>query len=67
MSSGGSEAEISTALRGLHFNAKTESAFFEADMGGSDPDVAVPLLLRLLEGFNDAVLAIEAVVVGRGA
>jgi hypothetical protein len=49
---------------GLRFEPKTASASFDADMGGADPEVAVPLLLRVLEGFDSAIVAIEAVVFG---
>jgi hypothetical protein len=52
-------------FKGLHFDPKTESAYFEADMGSGDPTVAVPLLLRVLECYDSAVLAIEAVVFGK--
>jgi hypothetical protein len=52
-------------FKGLHFDQKTESAYFEADMGSAEPGLAVPLLLRILEGFDAAVLPIDAVVFGK--
>jgi hypothetical protein len=55
--------------RGIHshgevsFDDSTESASVCADMVGADPDVAIPILLRVLEGFDDGgALHIEAVV-----
>jgi hypothetical protein len=42
------------------------SAMIEADMGGADPGLAVTSLLRMLQFYGRAVLAIEAVVIGKG-
>jgi hypothetical protein len=53
-------------FRGLRFEPKTESAYFDADLGHADAGLAVSLLLSVLEFFDGAVLAIEAVVFGKG-
>jgi hypothetical protein len=50
----------------LRFEPKTESAYFDADLGHADAGLAVSLLLSVLEFFDGAVLAIEAVVFGKG-
>jgi hypothetical protein len=47
----------------VSFDDSTESARVCADMVGADPNVAIPILLRVLEGFDDGgELHIEAVV-----
>jgi hypothetical protein len=50
----------------LKFDRDTESAAFEADMGASDPNIALPILIRVLEGYDSSILPIEAVVFGYG-
>jgi hypothetical protein len=47
----------------VSFDDSSESARVCADMIGADPDVAIPILLRVLEGFDGgSALHIEAVV-----
>jgi hypothetical protein len=45
------------------FNEKNESARMMANMTGTDEAVAIPLLIRILEGFS-AVVPIEAITIG---
>ena len=59
--------------RGLHsakevvFQDKTDSARIEADMGDTDPDLALTALIRCLEGFEEGDGApIDAIVFGLG-
>lgn len=40
------------------------SAYFTADMGGAEPHVAIPLLIRLLEEFNPKYFPIDAILFG---
>jgi hypothetical protein len=53
-------------FKGMHFDDASASAVIEADMGGADPGLAVSSLLRMLQFYGRAVLAIEAVVFGKG-
>jgi hypothetical protein len=52
----------------VSFDDSSESASVCADMIGADPDVAIPILLRVLDCFDDGgALHIEAVVFGAAA
>ena len=46
------------------FDGVTDSAFFEADMGDVDPEIALPVLIRTLEGFELHGAPIDALVFG---
>jgi hypothetical protein len=46
------------------FLKKLQAARVDADLGDADPDIAVPVLIRLLENYASGTLAIEAVVFG---
>jgi hypothetical protein len=39
-----------------------QAACLHADLGDADPDIAVPVLVRMLENYSSGSLAIEAVV-----
>jgi hypothetical protein len=43
----------------------TDSAIIRADMGDTDPEIALPLLIRTLEGFESHGPPIDALVFGR--
>ena len=46
------------------FMKKQQAAYLQANVGDTDPDIAVPVLVRMLENYSSGSLAIEAVVFG---
>lgn len=46
------------------FLKKQQAAFLCGDPHDTDPEIAVPVLIRLLENYASGTLAIEAVVFG---
>ena len=46
------------------FDDATDSVILRADMGDADPDIALPLLTRALEGFESSSATIDALVLG---
>lgn len=50
------------SYRKIDFDKKTDSAHLEADIVGTNPDAALPMLIRALEGFDAVVLHIEAII-----
>jgi hypothetical protein len=49
------------------FDESTDSAIIRADMGDADPEIALPVLIRTLEGFESAGTPIDALVFGHSA
>ena len=49
--------------RDVWFNEKSESARLLADLLGTEEAVAIPLLLKILEGFS-SVVPIRAITIG---
>ena len=47
------------------FAEESASAHLQADMGGADPNIALPVLIRILEGFDSGQLHVEAIIFGR--
>jgi hypothetical protein len=41
-----------------------QAAYLHANVSDTDPDIAVPVLVRMLENYSSGSLAIEAVVFG---
>jgi hypothetical protein len=48
----------------INFDDTSDSALIRADMGDVDPEIALPVLIRTLEGFELAGIPIDALVVG---
>jgi hypothetical protein len=46
------------------FDEVTDSAVIKADMGDADPEIAIPTLIRSLEGFESGAAPIDAVIFG---
>jgi len=61
---GGFGGEGGKHAGGPVFLKKQQAASLQADIGDADPDIAVPVLIRLLENYASGTLAIEAVVFG---
>ena len=46
------------------FMKEQQAAYLHANVSDTDPDIAVPVLVRMLENYSSGLLAIEAVVFG---
>lgn len=53
-----------SSFQNVRFDDARESASVRADMIGSDPELALPVLIRALEGYDASTAPIEAVVFG---
>ena len=59
--------EMLEVLDAVEFDDATDSAIIRADMGDCDPGIALPVLIRSLEGFESAGPPVDALVFGRPA